>query len=99
MKIVITGAAGFLGSRLAFALLARGSLADCGGRQQPISSLVLFDHLAATAIDEPRVASVSGDIADPATLRDLIGNDTDTVFHLAAAVSGEAEADFDLGMR
>ncbi|MBH9702915.1 NAD-dependent epimerase/dehydratase family protein, partial [Burkholderia cepacia] len=40
-----------------------------------------------------------GDIADPAVLEALIGADTAAVFHLAAIVSGQAEADFDLGMR
>jgi D-erythronate 2-dehydrogenase len=99
MKIVITGAAGFLGTRLAFSLLSRGSLTNREGREQAIDELILFDHVESTAIEELRVESIAGDVADGALLRDIIGNDTDAVFHLAAVVSGEAEEDFDLGMR
>jgi nucleoside-diphosphate-sugar epimerase len=99
MKIVITGGAGFLGSRLAFSLLSRGTLADSAGRQQAISQITLFDHVAAADIEEPRVTSVAGDIGDVKMLQQVISAGTDVVFHLAAVVSGEAEADFDLGMR
>src|SRR5260370_1007267 len=42
---------------------------------------------------------VTGDIADRATVARLIAAGTDAVFHLAAIVSGEAEADPDLGYR
>jgi nucleoside-diphosphate-sugar epimerase len=42
---------------------------------------------------------VTGDIADRETIARLITRDTDAVFHLAAIVSGQAEADTDLGYR
>jgi nucleoside-diphosphate-sugar epimerase len=42
---------------------------------------------------------VSGDLADPALVQRTLANDADTIFHLAAVVSGQAEADFDVGMR
>src|SRR6185295_9927717 len=46
-----------------------------------------------------RIAVVTGDIADRATVASLIVSGTDAVFHLAAIVSGQAEADTDLGYR
>ncbi len=42
---------------------------------------------------------MTGDLADPAVIERTVTADTDTVFHLAAVVSGQAEADFDIGMR
>ena len=94
MKVVITGGAGFLGQRLARQLLERGSLT--GGA---IEELVLLDRATAPGLSDPRLSFVEGDIADPAVLAQAIDARTDAVFHLAAVVSGQAEADFDLGMR
>jgi nucleoside-diphosphate-sugar epimerase len=95
MKILITGGGGFLGLKLAKALLARGNL---GGN--PIASITLLDGtFPATAAKEPRVKAVTGDVSDAKTLAQVCAPDTDAVFHLAAVVSGAAEADFDLGMR
>lgn len=95
MKIVITGGCGFLGRRLALLLLEKGSAAG------PVDELLLFDN-APSALplpDDRRVRVVTGDIADRATVQNLIVPGTDAVFHLAAIVSGQAEADTDLGYR
>jgi nucleoside-diphosphate-sugar epimerase len=95
MRIVITGGCGFLGRRLALLLLDKGSA------QRSIDELVLFDN-APSALplpDDRRVSVVTGDIADRTTVQRLIAPGTDAVFHLAAIVSGQAEADTDLGYR
>ena len=99
MRVVITGGAGFLGSRLAKKLLAREHLTDAQGTQRPLRELVLLDQAPARGFDDPRVRSVTGDLADAAVIEQVLTPDTDSVFHLAAVVSGEAEANFDLGMR
>src|SRR5271166_3634151 len=95
MRIVITGGCGFLGRRLAMLLLERGSSLG------PIEQLVLFDN-APSALplpDDRRLTLVTGDIADRETVRQLLLPGAAVVFHLAAVVSGEAEADIDLGYR
>jgi nucleoside-diphosphate-sugar epimerase len=94
MKILITGGAGFVGARLARTLLARGTLDG-----QRIEQLVLADQASAPAelLADPRVqARVGPLLAHCDALRDEA---FDGVFHLASAVSGECEADFELGLR
>ncbi len=101
MKVVITGGTGFIGQRLAQRLLQRNAIIGPGGQETAIDELVLFDVAAPQPPLPPdkRLRIVSGDIADAAAIRRLIDRETGTVFHLAAIVSGQAEADTDLGYR
>jgi len=98
MKVLITGGGGFIGYRLAQALLKRETLADAEGRQQAISEIVLLD-MAFPPQPDPRLRCVAGDLTDKALLADIMGTNTGSVFHLASVVSGGAEADFDLGYK
>jgi nucleoside-diphosphate-sugar epimerase len=101
MKMLITGGAGFLGQQLVARVLASGGLRlhdAAGARDQRVSQIVCFDQ-GQGALQDPRVRNVAGDISDAQQVRALVDRDTGVVVHLAAVVSGTAEADFDLGMR
>jgi nucleoside-diphosphate-sugar epimerase len=97
MKILITGGTGFVGSRLARELLKRGTL-----NGKPIEQIVLADQFplpaaAAELGNDPRVRVRVGKLLEQC---DAFKRDGfDGVFHLASAVSGECEADFELGLR
>jgi len=94
MRLLITGGGGFIGARLARTLLARGQL--CG---QTIEQIVLSDQFPAPAdlAAHPKIRVKTGPLLDHCQA--LAHEAVDGVFHLASAVSGECEADFDLGMR
>ncbi|MGC2203088.1 MAG: D-erythronate dehydrogenase, partial [Stellaceae bacterium] len=91
MRVVITGGCGFLGRRVALKLLERDD----------VDALVLFDNAppALPLPEDKRLRLATGDIADREAVRCIIASGTDSVFHLAAVVSGQAEADTDLGHR
>ena len=103
MHIVITGGAGFVGARLARTLLDQKSLALGGAAPAPITRITLVDRAAPPPelAADPRVTAVVGDLNDLLAKESAraVPPDTALVFHLAAAVSGECEADFELGMR
>ncbi len=82
-------------------LLARGTLAGPDGKQAAITALTLFDakHPDPPLAPDPRLHVVAGDVTDGAALARVIARDTATVFHFAAVVSAEAEADTDKGYR
>jgi D-erythronate 2-dehydrogenase len=93
VKLLITGGAGFVGARLAMALLARGTLAG-----RAIERIVLSDLAPAPAalLADARVEGRVSPLLQ--AVQGLREEAFDGVFHLASAVSGECEADFDLGM-
>lgn len=94
MKILITGGAGFLGTQLARDLLGRTQLLGLS----PIE-VVLADiaYPAADLVHDSRVRALSGSLIDQCPT--FANQHFDLVFHLAAAVSAECEADFDLGLQ
>jgi len=86
VSYLITGGGGFLGARLARALKAR----------QPAARITLLDVAFPPGLDRD-FTCVAGDVASPEVIARAMPRDTTSVFHLAAVVSGGAEADFDLG--
>ena len=93
MKILVTGAGGMIGRKLVERLVAEGSL-----RGQRIAAIHAVD-IGAPAFDggDIEIVSQAVDFRDNASVPPLIDMRPDVVFHLAAIVSGEAEADFDKG--
>ncbi len=96
MKVLVLGAAGMIGRKLTAQLAKDGTL----GRQ-PISEALLHDIVAPAApADAPfPVRSATSDLAEPGEAEKLLAGRPEVVFHLAAVVSGEAEADFEKGYR
>ncbi|WP_296737318.1 D-erythronate dehydrogenase [Mesorhizobium sp.] len=96
MRILITGAAGMVGRKLIARLAKDGSL-----RGRKFSALDLHDIVApqVPAIEGVDVSIHTGDLSAPGATTSLVASHPDVIFHLAGIVSGEAEANFDLGYR
>lgn len=87
--ILITGGAGFIGSHLADALLARGH------------AVRVLDDLSTgrpgnLPLDDPRLELIEGDVADPAHLARAVAG-CRAVAHLAAVASVQASVDDPVG--
>jgi len=95
MRIAIIGGGGMLGQKLAKALAPRGQL-----RGKPITHLALADIVDPTAVEAAfPVTTHRLDITDRAAVDGFLAERPDVIYHLAAIVSGQAEAEFDLGMK
>ncbi len=99
MRILIIGAAGFIGQRLTKTLL-HPAKEDGSQYENKITGLISFDKVITTPpFQDNRLKIEAGDFCDYDTMRRLLDPMPDIIFHLAAIVSGEAEKDFDLGMK
>ena len=95
MHILVLGAAGMVGRKLVERLTRDGRLG-----KSDITGLTLQDVVApAKPSTSIPVDLVTCDVADQAAVKKLVAGKPDVIFHLAAIVSGEAEADFDKGYR
>ena len=93
MRVLITGAAGMIGRKLTQRLLERGHL-----RGERIGTIDLVD-LVEAPVESEVCAAHAADLCCPDAVEALVALGPGVVFHLAGVVSGEAEADFDKGMR
>ncbi|TYR30160.1 SDR family oxidoreductase [Mesorhizobium microcysteis] len=96
MRILVTGAAGMVGRKLTRQLMEEGAV---GGRA--IAALDLHDVVPFDAVSSPKihVAVHVGDLSDVGASAALVAQRPDLIFHLAGVVSGEAEANLELGYR
>ncbi len=104
-KILITGGHGFLGMQVLNSLLKDGFTLDSRGERQSIEHITVTDIApcenahAQSLLEDSRVSSVVANIADTDAIAGLLDKQPDAIIHLAAVVSGQAEQDFDLGMK
>lgn len=81
--VLVTGAAGFLGSHVAEALVARGEAVTGLDNFDPFYERAVKERNLARLRAEPSFRLVEGDIRDRALLRGLVARDT-LVVHMAA---------------
>ena len=96
MHVLITGAAGMIGRKLADRLAQDGSL-----HGKSVERLTLLDIVppAKPGRFAGLVETIAADLSQPAEAGRVIAARPDALFHLAGVVSGEAELDFEKGYR
>ena len=96
MHVLITGGAGMLGRKLAQRLIQDQRIGE-----HEITKLTLADITTPKGLPkfEGAYAEHAMDMGDPDSAETLIQQRPEFIFHLAAVVSGEAEADFEKGYR
>jgi nucleoside-diphosphate-sugar epimerase len=95
MHILILGGGGMVGQKLVQRLAHDGTL---GGK--PISSVLLHDVIGPVVPVAPfAITTRVGDLSEAGEVEAVLAGKPDVVFHLAAIVSGEAEAEFEKGYR
>ncbi len=88
MRILVTGAAGFIGA----------ALLDALAKRPEVGRIVAFDQAVPSNLPA-KAESVTGNLAYAPTARSIVDGGIDAVFHLASLVSGGAEQNFELGMK
>lgn len=95
MRILIIGGSGMVGTKLICKLAESGRIGN-----HEIAEVKSLDVVAGSFGDTPfAMKSIACDFADKTIIEQAIAERPDMIFHLAAIVSGEAEADFDKGYR
>ena len=96
MHVLITGAAGMIGRKLIERLVRDGRIGEKAVAQLTLQDIVEPSKPAGVRF---AVATRAGDLSVPGEAAALVADAPDVIFHLAAVVSGEAEADFEKGYR
>ena len=99
MHVLVIGAAGMVGRKLIERLAHEGGLGDRGIAQLTAADVVEPEVVAACRDCVFPMKSAIGDFSAPGEAEKLVTELPDVIFHLAAIVSAEAEADFDKGYR
>ncbi len=95
MKVLILGGGGFLGKRLAYTIANQGGL-----HMGHVSQLTLVDLAFPNEMNKDnKFRCIATDFSEASTMQTLLEEKPEIIFHLAAVVSGEAEKNFELGMK